>query len=336
MRRELGENAVILDTRTLPAETGELVEVLAVPEHELATVASSGEAASHDPLLLLQLHHELALLRQQVTTLEYLLRYTTTPPPLWQRLYHALQAEGFGEDFLLRRLPPSTDHASWKELLAHARQELTAHVRVAALPTPGSAPLRLLVLGAPGSGRTTTMLKLLLLYRLLFQATLHLIAADAQKLGALEHLQLFASIADIPLVEAYSPQEVRYALAQLPSTPGVVAIDIPGGNPFRSETHRLWQHYRDAIAPDACYAVVSATDSLPMLCKLLRLWEQLGVHGLIVTKLDQTPGIGPLLQALDTCQLPLVCLCTGPRIPDDIEPATPEALARWIGTTEEP
>lgn len=332
MRRELGENAVIVDTRTLQADTGELVEILAVPEQELTTPTPS-EVPPHDPLLLLQLQQELALLRQQVSSLEHLLRYTTTLPPVWQQLYHALQAEGFAEDFLLRRLPPTTTSASWKELLLHARQQLTSNIRTAELPRPARTPLRLLLLGAPGSGRTTALLKLLLLYRLLFRLPPFLIAADAQKLGALEYLQLFASIADIPLTEAYSPQEVRYALTQLPNTPGVVAIDIPGGNPFVLETQRLWQRYRDAITPDAFYAVVSATDSLPVLHKLLHLWKTLGVHGLIVTKLDQAPGIGPLLQALDGCQLPLICLCTGPTIPDDIEPATREALARWIAIT---
>ena len=331
MRHELGDNAVILSTRTL--EEGRLVEVFAVSEQELSSPAASG-GATHDPLLLLHLQHELELLRQQVTTLEYLLRYTTAPTPAWQQLYRILHAEGFCDDFLLRRLPPTSSAPTWKELLAHARAQLTEHLRIGHPPELSDTPLRLLVLGAPGAGKTSTLLKLLLLYKLSHDATVHLIAADIHRLGALEHLQLFASLADIPLTEVYSPQEVRYALSQLPSSTRVVAMDVPGGNPFRSETQRLWQHYCESFAPTALYAVLSSTDSLPVLCRLLQLWHELGVQGLIVTKLDQTMGLGPLLQALEQHPLPVVYLSTGPAIPDDLEPATRENIASRIATAE--
>jgi flagellar biosynthesis protein FlhF len=336
MRRELGEDAIILSTRTLRSENAqELVEVLATAESELSSASGAPSAASaSDTLLLTQLHYELTELRQQLRSLEFRLGFGATADPRWHELYDLLRAEGFSEGFLLRHLPPTTPFSSWKDALASARQNLTAHLRIAELPTPEERPLRLLVLGSPGAGKTTTMLKLLLFYRLSLTLPVWLIAADAYKLGALEQLQLFASIADIPLTEAYALHEVRQALLQLPKTPGVVAVDIPGGNPFQAETQNRWHHYCDAIRPDALLAVLSATDSLPVLQRLLQLWHELGVQGLIVTKLDQTPTLAPVLEALEQYPLPLMCLCAGPRIPDDLEPARPEALACRIGTTE--
>ncbi|MCS6965679.1 MAG: hypothetical protein NZ473_02780 [Candidatus Kapabacteria bacterium] len=337
MRRELGENAVILGTRTFhPNNTDELIEVLAISEHELQGIQTS-ETPAHttDPILLAHLHHELVALRQQVAQLEFRLRYNAEVEPLWQRLYNVLHMEGFTEDFLLHHLPPTTACSSWKELLAHARQCLTSHLQVAELPQPASQPLRLLLLGAPGAGKSSTLLKIALLYKLLHALPIQLIAADTYKLGALEQLQLFASIADVPLAEVYTLQELRQTLLQLPSSPMVVAVDIPGGNPLHTETLRLWRQYCEVVRPNAFYAVVSATDSLPVLRSLLQIWQSLGVKGLIVTKLDQEAGLGPLLQALELYPIPVVCLCSGPRIPDDIEPATMEALACRIGTTEE-
>lgn len=337
MRRELGDKAIILTTRTVRTDDGtELVELCAVPEQESLPIPSADGSSPAEAAWLIDLREEVLALRQQLGMLEALLRFNTSLDPPWQQLYMALRAEGFTEEFLLRRLPPTQPASSWKELLAQARQHLTAHIRTADLPLPSNRPLRFLVLGAPGSGKTATLQKLLLMYKLLHHLPCHLISAEAYKLGALEQLQLFASIADIPLVETYTPQELRHHLAMHASSTTVVGIELPGGNPFRREISQQWQRYLDIVQPEAAYGVLSATDSLPLLRRLLQLWRELGMTGLIITKLDLAPSVAPLVQALEHSHLPVVCLCAGPRIPEDIEPARSHALAHRIGTVEEP
>ncbi len=338
MRRELGESAIILSTHTLRLDDGtELVELHAVPEQEMTSLPPSADGNPWaESSWVSDLRRELLTLRQQLNMLEALLRFNTSPDPLWQRLYTALRAEGFTDEFLLRRLPPTQPVSSWKELLLRARQHLTNHIRTADPPLPSTGPLRLLVLGAPGSGKTSTLLKLLLMYKLLHHLPCFLISTEAHRLGALEQLQLFSSIADIPLAEAYTVQELRHHLAAHPPSPMVVGIELPGGNPFRAEIRQQWQRYVDIVRPEALYGVLSATDALPLLRRLLQLWHDLGVTGLILTKLDLAPSVAPVVEALEHSELPVIYFCTGPRIPEDIEPARSQALAYRIGTVEEP
>jgi len=329
MRRELGEDAVILDTRTLRSEgADELIEVIATTDQELA--AAPGNGASPDALTLVHLHHEVAELRHQIARLEFALRCTPGADFRWQQLYDQLRSEGFTEEYLQQRIPPTEPFPSWKEALARARHRLTEALQIAPLPQPADTPTRIAVIGCPGAGKTTTLLKLLLHYKLTAAVPTEFIIAGPSLTGIPEQLALLASIADIPVTEAYGLPELRRALLQQ-SAGSIIGIEIPGGNPFAAETQQLWQHYRELIRPEAFYAVVSATDSLSVLRRLCHVWTDMQVTGLVVTKLDIAPAIGPLVQALAEYSLPVVCLCAGPRIPDDMEPATVEALACRIG-----
>ena len=51
---------------------------------------------------------------------------------------------------------------------------------------------------------------------------------------------------------------------------------------------------------------------------------------LILTKLDEADGLGPLLALLARTGLPVSYVTTGQAVPDDIEPAARARLARLI------
>jgi flagellar biosynthesis protein FlhF len=49
--------------------------------------------------------------------------------------------------------------------------------------------------------------------------------------------------------------------------------------------------------------------------------------GLVITKLDETDQIGGALGSALRDSLPFAYLCQGPRVPEDIQDASPEAIA---------
>jgi flagellar biosynthesis protein FlhF len=55
-----------------------------------------------------------------------------------------------------------------------------------------------------------------------------------------------------------------------------------------------------------------------------------GVDNLMITKLDETSRPGAVISTIAESRLPLSYICTGQRVPEDIETATPHALASSV------
>jgi flagellar biosynthesis protein FlhF len=75
---------------------------------------------------------------------------------------------------------------------------------------------------------------------------------------------------------------------------------------------------------------------LPFSCRRRRLvqtarrFATVGTTALILTKLDESTGLGHLLPLLRTSRLPLSYLTNGQNVPDDIETAEAGRLARLV------
>ena len=62
----------------------------------------------------------------------------------------------------------------------------------------------------------------------------------------------------------------------------------------------------------------------------------MGTTALILTKLDESTGLGHLLPVLRDSRLPLSYLTNGQNVPDDIEVADPARLARLVLDMDNP
>jgi flagellar biosynthesis protein FlhF len=51
---------------------------------------------------------------------------------------------------------------------------------------------------------------------------------------------------------------------------------------------------------------------------------------LVITKLDEAESLAPIVGLLRDRQIPISYLGTGQNVPDDLERATPPALAAWV------
>ena len=64
-----------------------------------------------------------------------------------------------------------------------------------------------------------------------------------------------------------------------------------------------------------------------------RAMERFGIMeptGLILTKLDEAVTLGPVLNLLDSAKIPLAYVTTGQEVPDQIEVANADRLARAV------
>jgi flagellar biosynthesis GTPase FlhF len=188
------------------------------------------------------------------------------------------------------------------------------------------------LLGPTGVGKTTTIAKLTARLQMAFGARVGLVAADCYRIGAEYHLLAFANLLGAPIVslDESLPAEERLpdALTRLEGC-DLIFVDTPGASPRDGD--RLGQLEKlFAASSDVEKLVVLAAPSNDYdLAATVGAYSRLGCTRSLVTKVDESGHLGPVINTIFKSGLPLSFLTTGQRVPEDIEPASPRRLA-WM------
>lgn len=214
-----------------------------------------------------------------------------------------------------------------------------AHAIARAVPVQpvwerGRHPRVVALVGPTGVGKTTTVAKLAANFSLAGGWSVGLISADAFRVGAVQHLRAYADLMGLSLLSVDGPERLRAAVQQLGEE--LILVDTtghsPGDAPKLGQVLALLQALPEG---SAVLLVVPATMRHADLRELVDAYRALPLTGVIVTKVDETARRGALVNAPLFSRLPLVYITTGQTVPDDIEAAEPEGVARWLLTGEE-
>lgn len=185
------------------------------------------------------------------------------------------------------------------------------------------------LVGATGVGKTTTIAKLAANFRLRDGIRMGLVTVDTYRIAAVEQLRTYAEIIDLPMKVVTSPLEMRRALDEF-SGLDLVLIDTAGRSP--SDDLQI-QELKTLLAEarvDEVHLVLSMTASLRHLESTARKFAAANATALVLTKLDEAPGLGSILSLARSVRLPISYVTTGQGVPDDIEPAQPDRLAKLV------
>ena len=189
--------------------------------------------------------------------------------------------------------------------------------------------------GATGVGKTTTIAKLAARLKQSFDMTIGLIAADTYRVGAGFHLQTYASLLRMPFRQITSSgikgaKELRDAVDQF-SKYDLVLIDTSGCGP--RETGRIEDLEKTlSLIPDAERLLVLPAPSNDFdLHAAARSFSKVDYSRIILSKVDESGFIGPVINTLATLQKPLAFITSGQKVPEDIEPASNRRLG-WMLT----
>jgi len=202
------------------------------------------------------------------------------------------------------------------------RRALAAELQEIAASDADYAPYEVFV-GPPGVGKTTTIAKIAAQARAIEQRTVNLIAADAFRAGAIEQLRSYAEIVSSPFRVARTTVELDAALA---ASRHPTLVDTAGRVPSEDSITGLFhllEHKRDVRT----HLVLAADTSASSARRILDRYASLKPSRVVITKLDETDSVMPLIGAVRERGLPVSYLSAGQRIPEDLRRATPAVLA---------
>jgi len=210
--------------------------------------------------------------------------------------------------------------------IEHLRQTVARGIRVAGpIHVPPAGRRVVALVGPTGVGKTTTIAKLAAGFRLEAKRSVALVTIDTFRIAAVQQLQAYAEIMDLPMEVVQNPEDMQPALQRLGDV-DLVLIDTAGRSP-RSDTRieQLRAMLR-AAQPDETHLVLSATSSRDTIQNILDGFSAVRPTAAILSKLDESAQLASVMAAFEGRNLPISYMTTGQQVPDDIETADADSL----------
>ncbi len=185
----------------------------------------------------------------------------------------------------------------------------------------------LMLVGAPGSGKTTSAARLAT-RATVEHRTLAVITTDSFRAGAREQLSAFTDILETGLHCVDGPDELRNALDQA-SQEAITIIDTTGANPFNASEMAALARLIDVSGAEPVL-VFAAGGDVAEAAEIGSCFSALGVRRMIVTRLDIARRLGAAIGAADAGPLSFSDVSFSPQVARGMKPLTPQALARLL------
>lgn len=189
--------------------------------------------------------------------------------------------------------------------------------------------------GPTGVGKTTTIAKLASDVKIRQNSKVAMVTADTYRIAAVEQLNTYANILDVPVSVIYSPSEITEALEDL-SDYEMIFIDTAGRSHKNEEQRRELMEMIDNVRSSfedvevLVFLVLSVTTKYRDIISICDAYKELSGYRLLFTKLDETNSLGNILNIKLYTQEPLSYMTYGQNVPDDIERADVQKLAKSL------
>ena len=225
-----------------------------------------------------------------------------------------------------------------KKVLRETMREILLR-NEAPLPIPTDKIYTIMVIGVNGTGKTTTIGKLARNLKEEGRAVT-LVAADTFRAAAIEQLEVWAKRVNVPLIRQAANADpaavvfdaIRAAKA---GPPGVVIIDTAGRLHTKVNLMEELKKMKRIMgrelpgAPHEVLLVLDATTGQNAIAQAKMFKDEIGITGLVLTKLDGTSKGGVVVRIAKELGIPLRYIGVGEQL-DDLRPFRAEEFVEAL------
>jgi len=350
-RRDLGPEAMLVTSHPAPPESRHLGEYEVV--FALTAVAPAADSVQSESAFPAhpggadRFSREVAELKQQLDSMRRALNQSAFVPAQWLG-----NSPGFAEAYSLMTANEVAPQLALDIVQAAAArvasastakprgldpkcygavaEELQSRIQIEAALGAGEALPRIAALvGPPGAGKTTTLVKLAVNYGLAARRPMLVLSTDTYRVGAADQLRSYAAILGV----GFQVLETVSGLAQaLEENRGkeLILIDTAGLALTDLDHAAALARFLTTRADVDRQLVLSASMKPADLTRVIDAYEVFQPRRLLFTKLDETNSLGPIFNETVRTRKPLSFFTAGQRIPEDLVVAGQRRLSEAI------
>lgn len=306
VRRELGDEAIIVSTQTRPSGRG--VRITAAIEQSTQHQTASEEDTAYTP----------AYIKKPAKTIDPLDLIAT------RLQFHGLP-QRLIEEILSRAEKKSYSYST--QAPEHLLTQILNRVMVFSPITPELSPQPIMLVGPPGTGKTVTLAKLAARAKM-NQRPVIFVTMDHVRAGAIGQLEAFARLLKTELYVLQKPEELIEFIQNKPFDVPTL-IDMPGLDPFDHQGMQDLKHLVEESGVEPLLVASAGTDGEELL-EITKSFAEIGVERMLATRVDIARRLGSLVYACLGGDLAMSEFGTTPHIVEGLTPINPRFLARLL------